>query len=180
MSNGYSTNLWRGYVGLWEVFDSSLFLIGLVDFQGKPIDPATVFGEQRFPIRADWYTGRLEIDRGERLSYHHMGWGSEYAERLRVYVDCGRIVARRSYDQRKVLLRRFNVDREEYEQYRQQIAAQGPSALGRIGGFTAAGLKVVGLSPIHGEPWPGDLDDAEMGEWVNPMLAHCVRPGLTA
>ena len=178
MSNGYSTALWRGYVGLWEVFDNSLFLIGLLDFQDQPIDPAAVFGELRFPVNADWYSGRLEIDRGDRLSYYHMGWGSQYAERLRLYVEHGRVVARRSYDQRKVLLRRFNANLHEYEDYRRQVAEHGPSQLGPLGGFTAAGLKVIGQSPVDtGEPWPDGMSQGEMAEWVLPMLNHCVRPG---
>lgn len=177
MSDGYSTGLWRGYVGLWEVFNGELFLIGLLDFQDNPIDPAAVFGERRFPISADWYSGRLEIDRGERLSYYHMGWSSQYAERLRLYIEHGRVVARRSYDQRKVLLRRFNADLEENEDYRRQVAEHGPSPLGPLGGFTAAGLKVIGQPPINDtEPWPEGLDEEEMAQWVLPMLTHCVRP----
>ena len=178
MSSGFHTGLYRGYVGLWEVFDSGLFLIGLVDYKNDPIDPATVFGELRFPITAYWYSGRLEIDRGERLSYYHMGWGSQYAERLRLYVEHGRVVARRSYDQRKVLLRRFNATLGEHEEFRRQVAEHGPSQLGPLGGFTAAGLKVIGQSPAEaGEPWPEGLSQGEMAEWVAPMLNHCVRLG---
>ena len=182
MSNGYSTGLYRGYVGLWEVFDERLFLIGLLDFQDDPIDPATVFGDLRFPIHADWYSGRLQVDRGECLSRFHMGWSDQYAERMRLYVEHGRVVARRCYDQRKVLLRRFNADFNEHEEFRQQIAKHGPSAAGPLGGFTAAGLKVIGQPPFdQAEPWPDGLTDEEMAEWVEPMLAHCVRPsGLGA
>jgi len=177
MSRGFSTALWRGYVGLWEVLDGSLFLIGLVDCENDPIDPATVFGELRLPILADWYSGRLEIDRGQLLFYHHMGWGSQYAERLRLYVEHGRVVARRSYDQRKVLLRRFNANREEIAEYRRQVAEHGSPALGPIGGLTSAGLKVIGQSPVGDEPWPAGPDDWNLEEWALPMLTHCVRPG---
>ncbi len=177
MSKGYCTSLWRGFVGLWEVLDGSLFLIGLVDFQNDPIDPATVFGELRLPILADWYSGRLEIDRGELLFYYHMPWGSLYAERLRLYIEHGQVVARRSYDHRKVLLRRFNTALEEHEEYRRQVAEHGSSPLGPLGGFTAAGLKVIGQSPVGGEPWPAEPDEWNLEEWVLPMLTHCVRPG---
>ncbi len=178
MSSGYHTGLYRGYVGLWEVFDGSLFLIGLLDCQNDPIDPAIVFGDHRFPIRADWYSGRLEIDRGECLSHYHMGWGGQFAERLRLYVDHGRVVARRRYDQRKVLLRRFNAHFKEYEEFRQEVAKHRSSDLGPLGGFTAAGLKVMGQTPIDDtEPWPDGLTEGEMAEWVDPMLAHCTRPG---
>lgn len=177
MSKGSHTGLYRGYVGLWEVFHETLFLIGLLDFESKPTDPATIFGELRFPICADWYSGRLEIDRGARLFYFHMGWGSQYAERLRVYVERGRVVTRRSYDQRNLLLRRFNAHIKEYEEFRQQVAAHGSSAVGPLGGFTAAGLKVIGQPPADdAEPWPDGLNKEELAEWIEPMLAHCARP----
>ncbi len=177
MSDGYSTGLYRGYIGLWEVFDETLFLIGLYDYQNKPIDPQTIFGELRFPICADWYSGRLEVDRGECLHFFHMGWGGQYAERLRVYVERGRVVARRSYDQRKVLLRRYNADIAKYEEFRQLVAAHGSSAVGPLGGFTAAGLKVLGQPPHDdAEPWPGGLNEEELADLIEPMLAHCARP----
>lgn len=181
LSNGFHTGLWRGYVGIWEVFENELFLIGLLDYCDQPIDPATVFGDQQFPIRADWFSGRLEIDRGERLSYFHMGWGSQYAERLRLYVDHARVVARRRYDQRKVLRRRYNANFEMYEEFRQQLAEKGSSVLGPLGGLTEAGLKVLGRPPFPDEElWPAEASEDEMAEWLRPQLLHCTRPGPTA
>ena len=177
MSTGADTGLWRGYVGLWEVFHGHLFLIGLVDYLHEPIDSARVFGDARYPIRANWFSGRLEIDRGERLTYYHMGWGSQYAERLRLYVEDGFVVARRRYDQRKVLLRQFNANRAEYEAYRQRLIEQGQPAVGALNGFTAAGLKVLGQEPFDdGEPWPEGPSEEEMAQWILPMLKHCSRP----
>lgn len=177
MTEGFSTGLYRGYIGLWEVFDETLYLIGLLDFMDRPIDPQALFGELRFPICADWYSGRLEIDRGECLHRFHMGWGGEYAERLRIYVERGRVVARRSYDQRKVLLRRYNAAIAKYEEFRNRVALHGCSAAGPLGGFTAAGLKVVGRPPHNdSEPWPDGSTEEEMAEWVEPMLEHCTRP----
>jgi hypothetical protein len=79
----------------------------LLDCNERPFDIRMVFGEKSLPIHADWFSGRLEIDRGEPLSYHHMGWGFETTERLRLYVKDGRVVARRRYDQAKLLRRRF-------------------------------------------------------------------------
>ena len=181
LSNGFHTGLYRGYVGIWEVFEGELFLIGLFDYLDVPIDPATVFGDLHFPIRADWFSGRLEIDRGERLSYFHMGWGSQYTERLRLYVETARVVARRSYDQRKVLLRRYNSDFERDEEFRQQLAESGSSASGPLGGLTEAGLNVLGRPPFNDEePWPAGLSDDEMAQLVQPRLLHCTRPGPMA
>ena len=181
LSNGFHTGLYRGYVGIWEVFEDELFLIGHLDYLDEPIDPATVFGDQQFPIRADWFNGRLEIDRGERLSYFHMGWGSQYAERLRLYVEHARVVARRRYDQRKVLQRRYDANFEMYEDFRQQLAERGSSAFGPLGGLTAAGLKVLGRPPFNDEePWPAGLSEDEMAQLVRPLLLHCTRPGPIA
>lgn len=177
-SGGYCTGLYRGYAGLWEVFNDSLFLVGLLDIYDDPIDPEKVFGDLRLPILADWYCGRLEVDRGECLYRAHRGWGGQYAERLRLHVEHGHVVARRRYDQRKVLLRRFNAQFKEYEDFRQQIAEHGSSPIGPLGGYTAAGLKVIGQPPFEqGEPWPDGMTDQEIAAWVEPRLAHCVRPG---
>ena len=129
LSSDFSTGLWRGYVGIWEVFEGDLFLIGLFDYNDEPVNLASVFGDRQLPIRADWFTGRLQIDRGERLTYWHMGWGSQYAERLRLYVEQGRVVARRRYDQRKVLRRHYNANFERNEEFRRQLAEKGSTAL---------------------------------------------------
>jgi hypothetical protein len=180
ISNGHSTALWRGYIGFWEVFDDELFLIGLLDFLNQPINPATVFGDRRFPIKADWFSGRLEIDRGERLSYVHMGWCSQYAQRLRLHIKQARVVAQRSYDQRKLLLRRYKATYEAEEEFRRLLAEKGSSELGPLGGFTEAGLKVLGWPAVEGrEPWPCGLTDEELAQMVEPWLLHCTRPGPT-
>ena len=77
-----------------------------------------------------------------------------------------------------MLLRRFNAALGEHEEFRRQMAEHGPSLLGPLGGFTAAGLKVIGQPPADdNEPWPEELNEEEMEEWILPMLTHCVRPG---
>ena len=75
ISNVSSTALYRGYQGLWEVFAGDLYLVGLLDAQMQPIDPSPIFDGQKFPVPAEWFSGRLVVDRGERLTYEHMGWG---------------------------------------------------------------------------------------------------------
>lgn len=75
---GYTTALWRGYVGRWEVREGRLFLIGLTDFEGDTLDESRIFEVERLPIHATWYTGRLRVMSGKLLRYVHQYWASEY------------------------------------------------------------------------------------------------------
>ncbi len=177
-SSGGCTGLYRGYIGLWEVFDGSLFLIGLLDVENHPINPATAFGGRQFPIHADWYSGRLEVDRGECLYRYQRGWGGDYAERLRLYVEYGRVVARRRYDQRKRLVRRYTAELKDHYEYLQGSVTRYDIEVESLQGYTVAGLKVIGQQAADdAEVWPDGMVAEEIAQWVTPMLAHCVRPG---
>ena len=144
----------------------------------QPIDPSPIFDGQKFPVPAEWFSGRLVVDRGERLTYEHMGWGGYSAEQLRLYVESGHVVARRRFDQVKVLRRRYAKDFEEYESFRKHLAANPDYALRTLGGFTEAGIKALGLTVFEGETfWPPDFTEDEYAEWAGEMVQHCQRPG---
>jgi hypothetical protein len=65
----YSSALYRGYIGLWELHDDELYFIGLADERNGPIDATRLFPGHPWPILARWFSGRLDLDRGERLAY---------------------------------------------------------------------------------------------------------------
>lgn len=85
------TALWRGYVGLWEIKDGRLYLIGL---RGTMEDGTEASLETIFPIFpervfAHWYSGIIRVPQGKRLEYVHMGYGSTYEEDLLIDVVKG-------------------------------------------------------------------------------------------
>ena len=92
---------------IFPVLDDGLYLVGLVDACNQPISVDFVFGGRPLPVRADGFTERLANDHGALLCYVHMGWGTKYARKQRVYIQQGRVVANRNYDQTKLFKRRF-------------------------------------------------------------------------
>lgn len=185
---GRSTALWRGYEAVWEIASDRLYLIGLLDFRERPFDPGIVFGDRPLPIAADWFSGRLEVDQGEALTYFHMGWGHEYATLLRLYLKQGHVVARRRYDQTRLLRRRFDrfvAANPNWHDILVEEAERAGSGRGPLGGLTAAGLKALGRPELEAEgildTWPAGLTDDETAEIAGRLLQRCVRaPGGVA
>lgn len=184
----WSTGLYRGYQGVWEIADEHLYLIGLLDADECPLDPGIVFGRRRLPIAADWFTGRLEVGRGEALTYFHMGWGHEYSTLLRLYLKQGRVVARRSYDQTRLLRRhfdRFVAANPNWLEILKEEADEARSGRGPLGGLTGAGVKALGRPELEAdavvETWPAGLTQDEWAEISSRLLHRCVRaPGGVA
>ncbi|MEO9594610.1 hypothetical protein [Rhodopirellula bahusiensis] len=53
---------WKAYTTRWEIRDSTLFLTSFdATIDGQRVDPASIFGEQKFPIPATWFTGKLTV-----------------------------------------------------------------------------------------------------------------------
>lgn len=181
-ASDWTTGLYRGYQGVWEIAGERLFLIGLLDCRERPFDPRIAFGERRLPILADWFSGRLEVGQGEALSYFHMGWGRDYETLLRLYVKEGRVVARRRYDQTRLLRRHFDRFVADNPDWLQILTEEARASLGPLGGLTAAGIKALGRPELEAEgsppAWPAGLTWEENAMMAARMLQHCVRaPG---
>lgn len=182
------TALYRGYQAVWEMVDERLYLIGLLGADDCPLDPGIVFGDRPLPIAADWFTGRLEVGQGEALTYFHMGWGQEYSTLLRLYLKQGRVVARRRYDQTRLLRRRFDsfvAANPNWHEILVEEAERAGAGRGPLGGLTAAGVKALGRPELEAEglleTWPGGLTDDETAEIAGRLVRHCVRaPGGVA
>ena len=93
----YSTALWRGYIGTWEIIDDRLYLIELHCHLegGNQATLADVFPGYPDRVFAHWYTGTLRIPKGERLKYVHMGYESTYEKDLLIDVERGVLQQRR-------------------------------------------------------------------------------------
>jgi hypothetical protein len=178
-TEGLSTALWRGYQGLWEIAHGRLYLIGLLDAFEKPIDPHFVFPDRSLPIAADWFSGRIDVGEGEILMYTHMGWGNRYSTRLSLYVKHGRVVARRRYDQARLLRRRFDRWAQEDPEWIEGLRAQASTGRSPLTWLTPAGIKALGRPELATTDLAFDtsLDptDQETTEWAESLLRHCTR-----
>lgn len=177
-----STGCYRGYMGVWDLHDRQLFLIGLLGAIGEPVDPALIFGARcQLPIAADWFSGRLEIHRGEQLGVHLIaGWGGFSSQCHRLYFKSGQLVAARCFDQARLLRKRFEREMARNADFRLAVALQGVTPGGPLDGLTRAGLRAIGLEGLLEagvpEPWCSDLTEEENFEILERDLASCVRP----
>lgn len=83
----YCTALWRGYIGVWLIADDQLFLTNmeadpgfeknkiLIQYRENDLRYVvdwrkTFFNSQQGNIKADWFTGVLELEIGKSIQYH--------------------------------------------------------------------------------------------------------------
>ena len=167
-----TTSNYRGYVGCWEVFNDNLYLIGIFDYENRPFDKSLI--DWKLPIKAHWFSGRLDIDHGDMLSYTHTGWSSVRAKRTRLYFKNGRFERRVRVDRAKYLKKEYDLTPDQEIEYRQWQAENGHRIMG---GLTKAGFDAIGREPFPEERvWSmtGE-DDADL-EYYLPMIDLCTRP----
>lgn len=90
-----STDLWRGYMGTWEVRDNKLFLNkleGLLEDQSE-ISIKTVFPNQSESVFASWVTNKLRVPDGERLKYVHLAYASMFERDLILEIKNGYLIS---------------------------------------------------------------------------------------
>jgi len=133
---GMTTACWRRYVGTWEIRDGILFLIHL-NLNVPHEEPLPQDIRQRFlrcvpaadfPIRADWFSGRLRIATGPRLVYSHHGWSSWYARERVITIKKGVVKRDRDVDTQAILewwLRR-------HPELSDRLSGRAPAAFGPI------------------------------------------------
>ena len=95
-----STDLWRGYVGTWEIINDRLYLVALdghVMVNGRFTDVTLrdVFPQYPEGLFAHWYSGELRCPRGKLLNYVHGGYMSTYEEDLIIAVQNGIVTGER-------------------------------------------------------------------------------------
>lgn len=78
-----STACWRKYIGTWEIRDNRLYLVSIDGIFRLKSDS---------PIFADWYSGTLNIPRGNCSKYIHMGFESVYERYTLISVDKGIVI----------------------------------------------------------------------------------------
>ena len=86
-----STDLWRGYIGSWEIIENRLYLVYLKGFNrdGTESDLSALFPEYPDRVFAHWYCGTLRVPDGNILHFEHMGYGSIYERDLLINIERG-------------------------------------------------------------------------------------------
>lgn len=96
------TALWRGYIGTWEIAHDRLYLLGVTGTlsSGQRACLKDIF--PGFPERvfAHWYSGTLQVPRGERLNFHHDRFRPIRERDLLFEIDRGHLTGRRVRDNR--------------------------------------------------------------------------------
>lgn len=101
LNRGFSTGLWRGYLGTWIVADNKLYLTRIQNVHGESVDLAAMFGRQykNGRVLADWVTMDLYAQYGKViLEAPTAGVGEYYDKEKKVVVKDGKVLSIADYN----------------------------------------------------------------------------------
>ncbi len=139
----YSTALWRGYIGHFDIIDKQLFVIDITqpryytDSLGKTRTKSISYYKNIFPerdkVKIEWYTGILILPYGERVKYVHSGYASEYSNYILLEIKNGDFKKDKNYTHKEFLdfkERQFNAFKktEEYKTQFENIKKNFPES----------------------------------------------------
>ncbi len=92
-----STACWRGYQGIWEIYQDRLYLIKIdaeiISASGsRPANLTDYFPDAGKRVFAHWYSGTLMCTRGKLLRYVHGGFASNFEEEIYLKIKRGELV----------------------------------------------------------------------------------------
>jgi hypothetical protein len=129
----YSTALWRGYIGHFEIIDSTLILTDISqprrvkDKDGKTKFKNISIKKRIFPeidtMNIEWCSGILILPYGERIKYVHSGYASEYSNYILLEIKKGKFKRDKNYTHKEFLKfkeRQFN-EFKKTENYKKQF-----------------------------------------------------------
>jgi hypothetical protein len=109
----YSTALYRGYVGHFEIIENQLFVTDITiprhytDSDGKSKTKSISIYKQIFPdgekVKIDWYSGILILPYGEMIEYVHSGYASVYSNYFLLEIKKGDFKKDKNYTYKKFL-----------------------------------------------------------------------------
>src|SRR5258708_6895104 len=93
----------RGYVATWEIRNMALCLRSV---EGDVEKKSLLFGNKlvkynvtmitsdakKSPVKAEWFSGKLRIPRGNRTAYEHHGYDSRFEREIIITVDRGTVI----------------------------------------------------------------------------------------
>jgi hypothetical protein len=92
-NEGSTTANWRGYIGIWFIENEHLYLADILGPEGEPSTAMSdLFGEQKKPIEATWYSGVLRIPSGEEINYVHLEFETLFEKDILLTVERGKVI----------------------------------------------------------------------------------------
>ncbi len=98
----------RGYVATWEIKDGQLFLTNLEgDIESnslfskkmKKCSVKTIFKKAKSDgVKAEWFSGKLRIPRGNMTQYEDTGYDSRFEREVIITVEHGDVLKKRTLD----------------------------------------------------------------------------------
>lgn len=80
----------RGYMAIWRIEGSDLYLVDLRLANGKPFKLEDEFMTDK--VRAVWFSGELHSPQGDLIQYQHAPYASVYEKEVYYQVDEGAII----------------------------------------------------------------------------------------
>jgi hypothetical protein len=93
-----STGLYRNYIGYWKIENSELFLIDVFKCGERNESLLEEIFNQKSPIKADWYTGKLFIQKGDMIKYFHDGFHRVHEQETIVEIERGNAVGQEHFN----------------------------------------------------------------------------------
>ncbi len=93
---GYCTVCNEGYLTDWDLIDNKLYLVDVTPCYTDEEGEMVMSMEHLFPgeerVFADWFSGELEIYKGEMLDYSQINFKSTFEEHIYIEIKEGEIV----------------------------------------------------------------------------------------
>lgn len=106
----------RGYIATWNIRDGQLFLTGIEgDIENRSLFSSKakkctlkMLFKKPHPdgVKAEWFSGKLRIPRGNMTQYEHSGYDSRFERELIITINKGDVikVATLDYTQRTLIV----------------------------------------------------------------------------
>ena len=109
----YSTALYRGYIGHFEIIENQLFVTDITiprhytDKDGKSKTKSVSIYKRIFPdkdkVKIDWYSGILILPYGKMIKYVHSGYASVYSNYFLLEIKEGDFKKDKNYSYKQFL-----------------------------------------------------------------------------
>ena len=99
----YMKNGWKGYTSVWELKNDALWLnefYGVDSKKGLITENESNLFKTSLPIKADWFSGNLEISLGADLRHYVNGFETLSSKMLEIQIISG-VVTKRLYKEIK-------------------------------------------------------------------------------
>jgi len=92
-----STALWRNYQALWKLENDELLLVDVFLCADREKSILRNLFEVDSPIKAKWFSGKLFVQHGKMIKYHHSGFAQYFEEETVFEIQQGNLIDRQHF-----------------------------------------------------------------------------------